>query len=402
VIPKLPTPLGEVTIPDSFSPSGLSHAVECPLRIVLSSREVPAPRLPTHPAAERGSVFHTLLERAGKGLVPRIGSAHDSIEADFKQLLSKACSRLAMSPDTAHFAELRSTLSEVEWHNKTKELILAAESLLVAAPAVARPSQRSHTRPRDYTDLLDEGTFHEVEITSEDLRLKGRIDLLEIGVPKKVRISDYKTGRVLDRQGGILTHIALQLRLYALAISQVDPLAEVELCVIAGASSYPLAWDANTRADTERLLEGLLDALPSGKKREAADLARPGPWCTTCPHRHVCRGYLDKTPGAWANGCDSGPYPFDIWGELRGREQSAAGLSLDITDAANRNVRVQRIDPRHGSVESYVPGRRLYIFGLATTQHSHHQGKHFHPRNFFELPSDRSPVRAWSLAVYEE
>jgi RecB family exonuclease len=402
MIPRLPPPIGEVTIPAAFSPSGLSQAAECPLRAVLSSREVSAPRLPTHPAAERGSVFHKLLERAGKGSLPRLASVRESVEAELGLLLANARSRLAQNPDTAHFADLMVTLSEVEWHNKTKSILLAAESLLDRAPTPGSWPRSNDTAPLTYGHLPDEGTFHEVGISSGVLRLSGRMDLVEIGRPRKVRISDYKTGRVLDRQGEVLEHIALQLRLYALAVARQDPSAEIELCIIEGASNRHLGWDADIRAETEKHLEELLANLPADKECSTDELARPGPWCSNCSFRHVCARYLKSAPRVWAAGCDSGPYPLDIWGELRGRQQTAAGIALDMTDAANRNVRVQRIDPRHGPLESYVAGRRLYLFGLAATQHSQHQGKHFHPRNFFELPSDRSPVRAWSLAVFEE
>lgn len=402
MIPKLPPPVGKVKIPAAFSPSGLSQAAECPFKAVLLSREVFAPRLPTHPAAERGSVFHKLLERAGKGAVPRRGSVRQSVEAELELLLTDARARLAQDPDTAHFADLKATLSEVEWHNKSRCTLLAAESLLGSAPTPSSRPRNNDRQTLNYADLAGEGAFHEVEITSGDLRLFGRMDLVEIGRARKIRISDYKTGRVLDRKGEVLEHIALQLRLYALAVAHQDPSAQIELCILEGTSNRHVEWDTDIRARTESLLEEILGRLPAGEEAVSDELARPGPWCSNCPFRHVCRRYIEDAPRRWAAGCDSGSYPLDIWGELRGTEQTLVGIALNVTDAANRNVRVQRIDPRHGSLESYFTGRRLYLFGLAATQHSQHQGKHFHPRNFFELPGDRSPVRAWSLAVFEE
>lgn len=386
----------------AFTPSGLSKAAECPLKAVLSSRELSAPRLPTHPAAERGSVFHKLLERAGKGSLQRLGSARESVEAELELLLANAHARLARESNTAHFADLRATVSEVEWHNKTTSILLIAESLLEKAPTSFGRPRSNETQSLTYAELAGEGTFHEVEISCGELRLYGRMDQVEITRPKKVRISDYKTGRVMDRKGDVREQVARQLRLYALAVAHYDPSAEIELCVVEGTSTRHLDWDTESRAETERLLEELLARLPAGKECQSNELARSGPWCSNCSFRHVCRVYLEDAPQIWSVGCDSGPYPLDIWGEIRRREQTTAGISLDVTDAANRNVHLQRIDIRHGSLDSFNSGRRVYLFGLASTQPSQHQGKHFHPRNFFELPSDRRPFRAWSLAVFEK
>jgi RecB family exonuclease len=333
-------------------------------------------------------------------VIPRHGSSRDSVEAEFERLLSKARSKLETSPDTAHFAELKATMSEVDWHNKTKGILLAAERLLDRSPARSTRASGSGPAPLDFEDLGDEGCFHEVNIRSGELRLAGRMDLVEISHPRRVVISDYKTGRVLNREGEVREHISLQLRLYALAVERLDPTAEVQLCVIEGTSNRQLQWDAETRAMTEAVLQSVLKVLPAGESYPAEELARPGPWCSSCSFRHVCPRYLASAPEVWSSGCEDGAYPLDTWGILRARQQSNTGVVLDLIDAAKRNVRIQRVDLRHGSLDDYVVGYPFHFFGLASIQQSLHQGKHFHPRNFFELPSDRTPFRAWSLTVF--
>ena len=400
MIPQLPEPVEEVTIPDHFSPSTLSIATECPLRCVLSSGRISVPRLPTHPAAERGSVFHKLLDSAGKGSIQRVASARDSVEAELERLLIHTHAKLAQNPDTAHFADLRSTLSIVEWHNKTRDMLLTAERLLEMAPLLLHQAHTRGSGPVDFNDLNEAGSYHEVNIKSDQLRLSGRMDLVELEGHKRVAVSDYKTGRVLDRRGDVQEHIALQLRLYALAVERSDPSADVEIYVTEGASRRRVDWNPDVRSRTEETLQSILDELPARATSKSEDLARPGPWCASCRFRFVCRGYLSFAPPTWLTGCESGPLPLDIWGRSRGCQRTISGLALDVTDAANRNVRIQRIDLRHGTTDDFVVGRDIYLFGLATIQRSHHHARHFHPRNFFELPGDRLGTRAWSLAVY--
>jgi len=400
MIRKLPPPVGEVTIPDEFSPSGLSHATECPLRAVLSKRDVECAKLPSHPAAERGSVFHALLERAGKGSIVRGTSSRKAVEAELERLLVEARSRLSRNPETAHFADLRSTMNEIDWHNKTKTILLAAEGLFDRAPAMRSGQSTSNQGPLEFDELQGEGAFHEVKIRSKELRLAGRMDLVEIQSQRRLIISDYKTGRVVDRDGQVLEHIALQLRLYALAVEQSDSKARVDLRVIEGSSHYRVAWDFEAREATLTILQNLLSNLPAGETLPAEELARPGPWCSNCSFRHVCRSYLDAAPQVWVDGCETGPYPFDIWGLVKNRQETSSGIALDLVDEARRNVRIQRIDSRHGEIEDYAIGERVFLFGLAATQNRRHRGRDFQPRNFFELTGDRSPLRAWSLAVY--
>jgi len=400
VIAALPSPVEELTIPERFSPSGLSQAIECPLRCVLQSRHSDVPRLPRHPSAERGAAFHALLERAGKGVIPRSESVGSSVQAELDRLLEAARERLSRDSETAHFAELKTTLSEVDWHNKSVEIIRAAERLLEGAPRYTTRRQPGVREPLSFARLVDCGTYHEVRIESADLRLEGRVDLVEFVHPTKIVLGDYKTGRVFGREGAVRDHISLQLRMYALAAQRTRPSAEIELRVIEGALNHLVEWNDEIRDETESVMHSILAALPSGVTLLAENIARPGAWCSGCSFRHVCSGYMKTAPPIWGKGSEAGSLPLDVWGTLKRAQRTNSGISLDLVDAAGRNVRLQRIDDRHGATDEFVVGKSYYFFGLAATHRANHVGVRFHPRNFFELPSDRATYRAWSLAIF--
>jgi hypothetical protein len=362
------------------------------------------PRLPSHPAAERGVVFHTLLERAARGSIPRLETMRVPLEGELQKLLQEAAARLSSREETAHFASLDKTLPEVEWHNLTRDLLASAEKLLSNAPRfepglTGRPQGRE---PTQYEDLPPVGRFPEVRISAPDLRLAGRMDFVEKLPQHRVVVRDYKTGRVRDREGQVLDKISLQLRLYGLAINAVDPKAEVELSAVEGTTEVQIIWGQEEVEQSESWLRSIVDSLSPGTTLLSRELAQPGPTCTHCAFRHTCPAYLESAPRLWTVGSEKGSMPFDIWGTIVARDIGPRGITLHLTDAAGRRVSIQRLSSRHGDPGEFIQGQAAYFFGLAVNRPQVVRGVHHHPRNFYELPSDSTQKRAWGLAVYTE
>jgi RecB family exonuclease len=395
-------PVETVTVPDVFSPSQLALARDCRLRAVFAALGPAVPRLPTHPAAERGTVFHHLLERAARGFIPHATDIRAAIRRELDELLCTAAERLSRDPATAHFASLEETVPPVEWHNAVQEVIAVAERLASEAPPEAKGGSRcSSSEAPTFDRLRGAGRWSEVRIDAPSLRLSGRMDVVERRGANAVTVRDYKTGQIRERDGSVRPHIELQLRLYALAILAVEPSAWIDLHASDGIADHPILIDGAIIGETREWLAEILSELPAGAVVRSDEVAAPGHGCSFCSSRHVCPAYRKTAPALWRAGSDAGPPPFDSWGQATRVAEERGLIGLELLDAAGRRVKVHRLGRRHAAPGELRPGMVLWLFGLSAASKNVSQGRFFHPRNFFELPSDSSERRAWSLALFE-
>lgn len=396
----LPAPVKVVTVADTFSPSLLAIARRCALRAILAASDEEIPRLPTSPAAERGTVFHKLLERAANGSIQVAGDPWKSLEAELDALLHDARSRLSNRQDTRHFADLSRTLPQVEWHNTIQDVLSAANRLLVWGNRPKGSANAPSQQKGDFRNLVGPGRWTEVRVESRALRISGRVDVFERDPSGRVVIYDYKTGRVLDEEGGLLEHITLQLRLYAVVVQDAEPRSELELVVSHGEREDRVVADEAALDEIREWLERLFADLPAGATIEAEPLARPGSDCRTCPYRHVCSAYQVTAPRYWKESPEDLVWPLDTWGSVLSVERRGDLFAVDLEDAAGRRVRVHRLDARHGELSKGTKGQRAWFFGLRSTRSLVSNGRRFHPLNMYELPSETTQPRAWSLAVF--
>jgi hypothetical protein len=398
---QLPAPIDRIRIPTKFSPSQLAYGEECWLQIAVSAAAQTTPRLPNHPAAERGTVFHKLLESAASGAIPSANDGAASVREYLRQLLESAERRLSSDPTTRHFARLSETMPLVEWHNTAQRFIDIARRLVVDSyPQQSERRTATGFTPTSFSDLRSTGRWFEVAIDVPGLRLKGRIDAIERRSHNVTIVRDYKTGKILDRDGAIKRTIELQLRLYALCISELDPSASIELIASNGCEDLHINCDRAAIEDTKRWLFTILDKLPSGELMDAEKLGVPGKVCSYCPLRHACPAYRNVAPKYWRDGSGDEALPFDIWGQVLRIDAEHGLITVELLDAANRRVKIQRLDERHVALADARAGDELAFFGLSAKQ-SLARGQFHHPRNFFELPSDASQRRAWSLTVFK-
>jgi hypothetical protein len=75
----------------------------------------------------------------------------------------------------------------------------------------------------------------ELPVESVNLRLKARLDFLNILPNGIVEITDFKSGNVLDDEGEVESVTALQLRMYGLILLEFSPQARLELKVVSAA-----------------------------------------------------------------------------------------------------------------------------------------------------------------------
>jgi hypothetical protein len=135
---------------------------------------------------------------------------------------------------------------------------------------------------------------------------------------------------------------------------------------------------------------------------KAESVAAPGRDCAACQIRPGCAAYLTAASAWWADVPDEvAPEPPDTWGEVTRVIETRTGVTVHLTDAANRGVKVDRLDPRHGIGQQQV-GRQLWLFNLCPDNRRRgFSGQRPHPRLFHELPhEDGGGERAWDVGVF--
>lgn len=308
---RLP-PLGKlVTVPPQFSVSRLSAAADCLLRLVMPAS--PETVFPTSPLAEWGRVVHSLFETVSKRrLDPSIPSRR-AMEEMLSRLIDKTDEGLAASPFAFRLFHLKDAFPPLEWKRRCNT---AVENALVvqrqeAEVGVARKSSPAKT-PFDLRSALGTTGYSgsEVFLPETPLRLAGRIDSIRVLSDGAIEIIDYKSGNAFDDQGRPSERVALQLRLYALAIAKLMPSSRIEIRVVSNDLEELIPFGETEARETGNWLLSRLDQLPAGAALPSAGLGRLGKQCQDCELRPTCPTYRVSIPEHW-NRSDS---PFlSLW-----------------------------------------------------------------------------------------
>lgn len=391
---RLPPPVPQCKVPATFSPSQLAFGEGCLLRVVLGSiRDLPP--LTAHPAAAIGRVFHKLLEMAVRGEIVREGSPGIDAERALEELLDREDERIAASwPAPA--PKLRSIYSPLAWRRKRRVVLDLAERYL--SGVVPRAATGGGGAGRNAKDLAPNGSWSEVRIEAPELRLVGRVDLVQRR-HGDVIIRDLKTGRVVTDDGEVLPHIERQMRLYGAMAHHVWPEADVTLFVDHG-NEREVTFGRAEEEEVVSWLESLLSRLPADTEIPAEPLATPGEACEGCEYRHLCPAYRVAAPEFWRAEAPA-RMPLDTCGEISRITARANGQSeVTLTDAAGRVVKIFGL--AHERTAILAPGMRVWMFGLRTRDRRGGPEIWRHPHNFFEIGEDDPFARAWTVQVFLE
>ena len=119
-------------------------------------------------------------------------------------------------------------------------------------------------------------TGSEVRLFVPSLCLSGIIDRIQHSRNGYI-LTEYKTGKVVDKDGSPLQRHIEQLRLYALMVEELSPNVEVELRLV-GETDFDIVWGENERRNTRKLLEDTIAGLSLDTVRSAQELSNPGKW----------------------------------------------------------------------------------------------------------------------------
>jgi hypothetical protein len=245
-------------------------------------------------------------------------------------------------------------------------------------------------------------TGSEVFLESTALRLCGKADRVRRCDDGVLEISDFKTGAITDTNGELKASYVLQVQAYGLMALELEPQTSLRLLLDNGEESAVPSDLDSLNAARDHILE-FVARFPAGAMMPVEELASPGSECTRCGIRPSCTAYLTAAPDWWHDVPDEiGFAPADTWGEVKKfLPEGEHSVTLNLTDAAGRSVRVRRIDTRHGLRRESV-GEAVYFFNLlADAVRRGFAGQRPHPRLFHELPGVEDPTaRAWTVRVY--
>lgn len=297
-----------------YSATALSELTRCPYRFYLRAIVGLAERTEVAAqdeldARQRGVLFHRvqralLSELQERGELPRgeqdLERARVRLREVFERFAARARDDYAPSIEGVFEAGLRAVLRDLtEWLERLA---------------------REHDWQPQHFELAfgmrglehDAASVGEAVTLANGLRLRGAIDLVERRANGSVRATDYKTGAAPDKLGIVSGGRVLQPVLYALALEQLFPGAQVEAgrlyyCTAQGEyKSHEVPLDASARAlagEFATQLDALLAQgfFPADPARQPEDRERYE--CEHCAYRVVC-----------------GPYESERVGQVKGRD----------------------------------------------------------------------------------
>lgn len=253
----------------SLSPSRASDFKTCPL--LYRFRSIDRLPEPPSPAATRGTLVHSVLERLF------------DLPAGQRTL---AVAEALVAPEWQKLAEAEPGVTEM--FADADELVPWLES--------ARPLLAAYFRLEDPTRLEPAEREQLVEVLlASGLRLRGYIDRLDVAPTGEIRVVDYKTGAAPREafEGKAL----FQLKFYALIIWRTRGVVprQLRLLYLGDRDMLTYTPDEGELARFERTLEALWAAIAQAT---AAEDFRPSPsrLCDWCQHKALCPSFGGTPP----------------------------------------------------------------------------------------------------------
>lgn len=398
----LPPLFDEIVVPSHFSVTQLAFGGDCLLRAAAPASV--SPEFQVSPESELGRVLHTLMEMASRGLIHRRHNDRRDLEDALDTLLSEAQDRLAAAPQTESFADLRHAFSTREWEHRRGAALRCAARIAEKTPERTNRTPTAGGSSPLFPVVRRPGfRASEVPIKSDVWRIRGRIDLLETDINRIVQIVDYKSGHVTDENGQVRESIAIQLRMYGLAILELWPDSDIRLQIVSGNMAYPVSFGQKDRDSTIEWIRARTSPLPTGATIKAPPLAKLGAQCSSCRIRPVCPEYRASISLLWCQARLPFPLPLDTAGRVLEVTGSAGCPStLKIEDLGGRIVKIHRLSLPTGLFPGNSDGFLVWLFNLASSEASFRNSLWRHPLNFHELPTSAAERRAWTCKVFAD
>ncbi len=351
----------------TVSPSRFHDLKACPLREVWAAGRGVSCLLPLSPQARVGTVIHKIHEMAWTGQI----TSEEVAAREWDERIAQQESHISESWLERHLSPLSVTLDNLHVKrgiclHTVRDIFAGTNKFLTMSPELLLPLETltddlySTTLPAEDDTRL---TGSEVRVWSADAKLKGSIDLV-LESPEGFEISDYKTGRVLDINTGVVKEsYQQQLKIYAALFHHKScGIWPAKLTVIDPyGARHNVAFTAEECLTLSQQATELYDQVKAQIETGAAPetLACPGPQtCNFCPFRPACRAYWQaREPG--------GDWPNDVRGtvtDIRTQGNGNQQIKLE-SDAGTAWVSDLQIT-RHACLTPQSRGRLLSCYNV--------------------------------------
>jgi len=299
----------------AISPSKLYWFSVCPLRYLLSTEGNLTVDLPSIPVAAIGTAVHRVIEQSSG--VPTARAAlkqrvRDQVEADLK----RAAARNRVLDYVAERFGLDCVFSN-------QQLLGAVRLIERACPRTEDHLPGDHKGSGRATPSRQES---ESDVDSESLDIHGSMDRVTYNPDGTIEVEDFKTGRVLNEEGGLKQEYFYQMACYGLTLREKFPLAKITLRVIGPNDDWEAEFVSSMEASAKDLIDALDRSCPREGEFDQASLARIGLHCSSCSQRAACVVYEQSLK---LTGFVSEPMGrvFDVFGSIDSVQSYSHGLS---------------------------------------------------------------------------
>ncbi len=376
------------------SPSLLSQDSSCLVRTFGRDSESHSflETLIRGPYVEVGSTLHETIEIADQA---------PNIEAVFLELIHRQEEKLSRDPRRRHYSNLSQSLGSVAWLQRLEMIrnrkggaqptILHDEKTSPSANKYRWPEPKNFQFP---------STWVEVPMRSETHNLAGKIDRLQLLDDGSIRITDFKTGEVVDVNGITKYEYQIQLAAYELLCREHWSDNSIELVLDNGAEVV-VSIDHEVRVDLlEKLRELQSKVKPINQHVvKTSEYVSQSSSCLDCPLRHSCMSYRELLTSDSLDliiGDEDAGLLSDGLGEVVEARDTHRGKIVNIQTSTGRKV--QLITDYRWQVSELIKGDVVAFFGFTPLQNRNKlTGIRYLPVSFRD--SYRSS-RNWSAEIF--
>lgn len=331
-------------------PSLLGDFAICPAKYLLESESHSYKRLPLHPKVILGSIVHHLADSAQQRKMDVDSLSVKQLENSFSAALT---TNQRIGPVTSWIHE-RYGITGLVSRQTIVTQIRYARSLV--SPALMGAISR-------YEKELPVG--RELILTSDHFDLQGRADLIYQDQPDRLKIVDFKTGKVNDEKNQPKDTYLLQIAAYGIMVKELVPEMKIRLEITGIGDSWAGSLDNYLVELVTNIIGNLNDILPRDTPLLVSKLARTGSHCTNCSCRCSCPAYTEvlrsHTPQP---NIDYQQIGMDIYGQLLEMEGDNHLVTIKVVQPNNHIVKIFRIPSKIIPDPKKMIGRNITLYGL--------------------------------------
>jgi CRISPR/Cas system-associated exonuclease Cas4 (RecB family) len=231
----------------------------------------------------------------------------------------------------------------------------------------------------------------ERRVSSENLDVEGRADLIYKDSSSAIHVVDYKSGKVTDENGQPKREFLLQVATYGIAVSErFPPPHKIILELLSPNSEWTGQLNEELAFEVKTLLEQVNSLLPKNTSVDTNRLATIGSHCHSCSYRPTCPAYtlaLEDEKIDQTCQCDLSGTIFEV-------SQQADMAIIRLRTKGGRIAAITGV-PRDIYPELHV-GARIHAYSLGITDVL---SRARYPANFYMYRPENPRESAFSAMI---